>query len=613
MQRRVAELGVETQVQSIRLLRKWSLGDARSLAQPYPAGDTDHQGQSRAGKQARHKPRRPTRGIRPALCRDRRWRLRRCRKVRGDLLMAGCSGESVGFRLRALRQRRLGLALGIETRGGGAPGRGLLLGAATGFLDRQVFCGDASQSGLFGILFRAHFFGALRRRVAFRRSAFASRAREFCFLVRARGRGRGEFGSRSRAALRLDQSTLFGLDAGLRGGFRLSLGGKTRDSDVASFRFPFEATIGLLHRLGFRGDARQGGALGRLLGARLFCCQIGRAAIGFDPFRRESGEFIFGPGACRCRTGQFRRSAGPGTGLRQSLLLGLDARVQGCFGEAFGLRLLQRRLRFGRCTFGLRRSGLVLGFQARGGATAGLCFLFGATPDFLRRLLFSSHARPGGGFGLLLGAQLLCRALDGESVGSGAFGGCPCEISFRCGARGGSGGQLHGGALLRLRRGECLLFRLDALLQRSFGAAFGLRLLCGRGRGGRFGCGTIACGLCRAFFRLLALLGGGNDLGRSQAARFGGNTSAFVVAVDRRRRRFGRCRSGMRGCARGSELPALALGFHQSSQQLAQIRLRVPDSPRLVRVRQPTPEPAAAEGRIGQWKQRKPAAKPCSS
>ena len=278
--------------------------------------------------------------------------------------------------------------------------------------------------------------------------------------------------------------------------------------------------------------------------------------------------------------------------------------MAGCSGERFGFR---------QCAFRKRRLGLALGIETRGGGTLGRGFLLGAAPGFLNRPLFRSRARQGGGFGRLLGAQLLCRALGSESVGSGAFGGHPCEIFFRCGAHGGSGGQLHGGALLRLRRGECLLFRLDALLQRSFGAAFGLRLLCGCDCGGRFGCGTIACGLCRASFHLLALLGGGNDLGRLQAARFGGNTSAFVVAVDRRRRRFGRCRSGVRSCALGSELPALALGFHQSSQQLAQIWLRVPDSLRAARVRQPTPERGSAEGRIGQWKQRKPAAKPCSS
>lgn len=60
MQRRVAETGVETQVQDIRLLRKWSLGDAGILAQPYPAGDADQQGQSCAGKQALRKSWRPT-------------------------------------------------------------------------------------------------------------------------------------------------------------------------------------------------------------------------------------------------------------------------------------------------------------------------------------------------------------------------------------------------------------------------------------------------------------------------------------------------------------------------------------------------------------------------
>lgn len=460
--------------------------------------------------------------------------------------MAGCSGERFGFRQRAFRQRRLGLALGVETRGGGTPGRSFLLGAATGFLNCHLFCSDARQGCVFGILFCAYFFGALCRRVSLRCGAFASHACEFCFLVRARSCCGDKLGSRGRAALRLGQGTLLGLDAGLRGGFGLSLGGKARGSDADGCRFSFEAVIGLLLRLGFRGDARQGGTLGHLLGARLFCRQIGSAAIGFGPFRRESGEFIFGPGARRRRTGQFRRCAGSGAGLGQGPPLGLDARTQG-------------------------------------------------------------------GFGRLLGAQLLCRALGGEAVGSGAFGGCPCEIFFRCGARSGSGGQLRGGALLRLRRGQCLLFRLDALLQRSFGAAFGLRLLGGYGFGGRFGGGAIARGLCRSFFRLLALLGGGNGFGRLQAARFGGGTSAFVVAVDRRRRRFVRCRSGVRGCALGSELPAFALGFHQSSQQLAQIWLRVPDSPRLVRVRQPTPERGLAEGRIGQWKQRKPAAKPCSS
>ena len=527
--------------------------------------------------------------------------------------MAGCSGERFGFRQRAFRQRRPGLALGVETRGGDTPGSGFLLGAATGFLNSHVFCGDARQGCVFGVLFGAYFFGALCRRVALRRSAFARHAREFCVLVPARHCGGGELGSRSRAALRLGQGTLLGLDAGLRGGFGLLLGGKARDSDAASFRFPFEAAIGLLLRLGFRGDARQGGTLGDLLDASLFGRQIGSAAIGFGPFRREPDEFIFGPGARRRRTGQFRRSACAGAGFGQSPLLGLDARAQGSFGEALDLHLLQRRLRFGRGTLGLCRIGLTLGFQARGGGTAGLGLLFGTTPDILRRLLLRGHARQGGGFGGLFDAQLLCRALGGESVGSGAFGGGPRETFFRCGARSGGGGQLRGGALLRLRRAQGMLFRLDPLLQRGFGAAFGQCLLGGCGCGGRFGGGTIARGLCRTFFRLLASLGGGNGFGRLQAARFGGNTSALVVALDRRRSRFDRCRSGVRGRALGSELPALALGFHQSSQQLAQIWLRVPDSLRVARVRQPTPEPAPAEGRIGQWKQRKLAAKSCSS
>ncbi|MCM2309387.1 MAG: hypothetical protein NDI91_18180 [Sulfuritalea sp.] len=571
MQRRVAELGVEAQVQDIRLLRKWSLGDAGTLAQPYSAGDADHQGQSCAGKQAQRKSRRPTRRVRPALCRDKRWRLRRCRKFCGDLSMAGCSGARFGFRQGTFRQCRLGLALGVEARGGGTPGRSFVLGAMTGFLNRHVFCSDARQGCVFGMLFRAYFFGILCRCVLLRCGAFASHACEFCFLVRARNCGGGELGSRGRAALRLGQGTLLGLDAGLRGGFGLPLGGQACGSDAAGLRFPFEAAIGLQLRLGFGGTAQQGGVLGDLLGARLFGRQIGGAAIGCGPFRRKPGEFIFGPGARRRRTGQFGRCAGPGTGLGQSPLLRLDARAQGGFGEALDLRLLQRRLRFGRSTLGLCRIGLTLGFQARGGGTAGFCFLFSATPDFLRRPLLRGHARQGGGFGRLLGAQLLRRALGGEAVGSGAFGGRPCQIFFRCGARSGSGGQLRGGALLRLRRGECLLFRLDALLQRSFGAAFGLRLLGGYGFGGRFGGGASARGLCRRFFRLLALPGGGNGFGRLQAARFGGGTSAFVVAVDRRRRRFVRCRSGVRVCALGSELPAFALGFHQSCQQLAQI------------------------------------------
>ena len=59
MQRRVAEPGVETQVQSIRLLREWSLGDAGSLAQPQPAGEANRQGQRCAGKQALRKSRGP--------------------------------------------------------------------------------------------------------------------------------------------------------------------------------------------------------------------------------------------------------------------------------------------------------------------------------------------------------------------------------------------------------------------------------------------------------------------------------------------------------------------------------------------------------------------------
>ena len=340
-------------------------------------------------------------------------------------------------------------------------------------------------------------------------------------------------------------------------------------------------------RFGFRGGTRgpcrpfffggsgQSGGLGGPFGTHLCRRAFGTAAFGIRSLGCQPSQLGFLLGADRGSVRQLGGTTLVARGLRQRRLLRLDAHEQRRFGQALGLHLLGcGRIGLGSGPRHPGGQGLLLRVQPGRGSVSGFRLVLGAAARFLRCLLLLCRSGSCCDFRRLVGTQMCCSLIGGTTFCRRALNGYPCKFFFRFGTRRGGGGQLGGGMFAGLRGGECVPFGLDALLQCGLGATFGLRLLGCRDLCRRVGGGATTRLLCRTLFLLLSLLCGGNVLDSLQLTRLRGDTGTFRPAAacqrSRHRRLFGLGRICLRACALRSELPALALGFHQSSQQLAQ-------------------------------------------
>ncbi|MFA4968123.1 MAG: hypothetical protein WC540_00715 [Sulfuritalea sp.] len=104
----------------------------------------------------------------------------------------GDGGETFGFRLgcHALGLCGVGLLLGGEACGGGAPCFGFLFGATSGFAGRLIFHRRTCPRGGFGFPFDAHLLDSLIGRVSFGGGALCGHEGQFLFLPDP-GRGDG--------------------------------------------------------------------------------------------------------------------------------------------------------------------------------------------------------------------------------------------------------------------------------------------------------------------------------------------------------------------------------------------------------------------------------------
>lgn len=238
--------------------------------------------------------------------------------------------------------------------------------------------------------------------------------------------------------------------------------------------------------------------------------------------------------------------------------------------------------RLGRHALGPRHACLVLGFESRGGGVSGFGFLRGAALRFPRRLFFRGHARQGGGFRRLLGAQFLVREIGRAPLGLGALAGEPGKLFLLGGPRRRRDCEFGRGELAALGIRQGALFGFDSRAQRDLGHAFGMSLLRRRCLGGGLRRGAADGMFSCEIVGLLAPLRGRDAFGGQQLPRFGGGAGALFRSGAGQGVGLGgpfgigRVRGGE--IAAGDKFAALTLHLLQSLQQFAQASPRVPDA-----------------------------------
>jgi hypothetical protein len=279
-------------------------------------------------------------------------------------------------------------------------------------------------------------------------------------------------------------------------------------SSTVGLRILLGATVRFLRCLFFCGRTHKDRGGGGLLGTHLPGRLLGRTTFGLDPLCGDPAQLGL---LCRTQGGNVaecgsRALLAPGVG--QCTLFDLDLRIKGGSSLTLRLHLLgvagfgfgSGCFRFGQCTCGFGRTGLVFGLPSGDGGTPRFGFQFGTALRLPDRILLFRCPRQRRGGGGLLGLQLLGRTVGSESFGLGPLGRRAAQFRFPLRACSGSGRKLGGGSCGGLRRDQRRLFRSDAFAQRRFRAAFSAGTLGERGLCRGFLLGTPAYFLRRTLF-----------------------------------------------------------------------------------------------------------------